>query len=315
MKELLGLPIDASVHGPQIDNIIVVVHWLMLVLFVGWGAFFIYTLVRFRASKHPRANYTGVKSHFSTYSEIGVALFEGFLLVGLAIPVWSNVVTNRPAEKDAVVVNVIAEQFAWNVQYPGADGVFGRRDINLVSADNPIGLDRSDPAGKDDITTINQLHLPIGKPVIVHLTTKDVIHSFGIPLLRVKQDAIPGQSVVVSFTATMTNKDIKAQSVRTYHLKEGEIPRGISVMSARGEYADKDGNVILAPDDFITEDAIKSLISAGFTELKAGSDTPMEIACSQLCGLGHYRMRGAVIVESMEEYQTWLDEEASYLDY
>jgi len=155
MKELLGLPVDASVHGPAIDNIIVIMHWLMLVLFIGWGAFFIYTLIRFRSGKHPRADYAGVKSHLSTYGEIAVAAFEGFLLIGLAIPVWSNVITKYPAEKDAVVINVIAEQFAWNFQYPGKDGLFGRRDIKLVSSDNPIGLDRSDPVGKDDITTIN----------------------------------------------------------------------------------------------------------------------------------------------------------------
>jgi cytochrome c oxidase subunit 2 len=287
----------------------------MLVLLIGWGAFFLYTLVRFRASKHPKADYTGVKSHFSTYSEVGVAVFEGFLLVGLAIPVWSNVVTNRPDEKDAVVINVIAEQFSWNIHYSGKDGIFGRRDVSLVSADNPIGLDRSDPAGKDDIATINQLHLPVGEPVIIHLTTKDVIHSFGIPLLRVKQDAIPGQSIPVTFTATMTNDQLKAASVRTYHLTEGKMPLGISVMSARDEYLDKDGNVILTQDDFMTEEAVKALISAGITELRAGSDTPMEIACAQLCGLGHYRMRGAVVIESMDDYQAWLEEEASYLDY
>ena len=315
MKELLGLPIDASTHGFQIDNIIVVVHWLMLVLFVGWGSFFAYTLLRFRSSKHPKADYGGVKSHFSTYSEIGVALFEGFLLVGLAIPVWSNVVSNYPDEENAIVVNVIAEQFAWNIHYPGKDGIFGRRDISLVSADNPIGLDRTDPAGKDDIAAINQLHLPVDKPVIIHLTTKDVIHSFGIPLLRIKQDAIPGQSIPVTFTATMTNDQLKAASTRTFHLRPGEVPLGISVLSARDEYLDKEGNVLLTPDDFITEDAINALIDAGITELKAGSDTPMEIACAQLCGLGHYRMRGAVVIESKEDFEAWLEEEASYLDY
>ena len=61
-----------------------------------------------------------------------------------------------------------------------------------MSADNPLGLDRTDPAAKDDITTINQLNLPVDRPVLVHLSSKDVIHSFGLYEMRVKQDAIPG---------------------------------------------------------------------------------------------------------------------------
>ena len=75
---------------------------------------------------------------------------------------------------------------------PAPDGKFGRTDIKLVSADNPLGLDRTDPDAKDDITTINQLNLPVDRPVLVHLSSKDVIHSFGLYEMRVKQDAIPG---------------------------------------------------------------------------------------------------------------------------
>jgi cytochrome c oxidase subunit 2 len=139
------------------------------------------------------------------------------------------------------VVNVIAQQFAWNIHYPGPDGVFGRRDINLVDDDNVWGLDRSDPHGKDDITTINQLNLPVNKQVLVELTSQDVIHSFFLPQMRVKQDAIPGMEIPVYFTAVKT------------------------------------GN--------------------------------WEIACAQLCGLGHYRMRGFLNVQTEADYQTWTNEQ------
>ena len=77
MRELLQLPIDASAHGPFVDQIIVILHWLMLVLFVGWGTFFVYSLIRFRKKANPRADYVGVKSHASSYIEVAVALFEG----------------------------------------------------------------------------------------------------------------------------------------------------------------------------------------------------------------------------------------------
>jgi cytochrome c oxidase subunit 2 len=246
MERFLGLPLNASVHGGEIDNMIGLVHWLMLALFIGWGVFFIFTLIKFRSSRNTRASYTGVKSHISSYTEIAVVLVEAVLLVVFAIPIWADVMTEHPDEMESVTVRVVAQQFAWNVHYPGEDGVFGRIDWNLVNEEtNPLGLDRSDPNAKDDITTINQLHLPVDKPILIHLTTKDVIHSFSLPVMRVKQDAIPGMSIPVSFTATQT------------------------------------GN--------------------------------WEIACAQLCGLGHYRMRGYLNIHTEADFQKWLQEQADQL--
>lgn len=314
MHDWLKLPIDASAHGHDIDNLIVIIHWLMAVLFVGWGAFFVYTLIRFRKKANPRADYVGVKSHASSYLEVAVALFEGFLLVGLSIPVWADVWTNYPDEKDAVVIHVVSEQFAWNIHYPGKDGIFGRRDIKLVTAENPIGLDREDPDAKDDITTINNLHIPVGKKILIKLSSKDVIHSFALPLLRVKQDAIPGQQIPITFTATMTTEQIREKMRATYALAAGKVPPQLSSMIAQAEYKAKDGSVILAKGDAFSEEAINKLIEAGVTSVDATQDTPAEIACAQLCGLGHYRMRGTVVLDTPEQYEAWLAEEASYLE-
>lgn len=314
MHDLLGLPIDASVHGEQIDQIIVILHWLMLVLFVGWGSFFVYSLFRFRKKKNPQADYIGVRSHASSYIEVAVALFEGLLLVGFAIPVWSNVWTKYPAEKDAVVIHVVAEQFAWNIHYPGRDGVFGKRDIKLVTSDNPLGLDRSDPNAKDDITTINQLHIPVGKPILIYLTSKDVIHSFALPLLRVKQDAIPGERIPITFTVTMTTNDIREKLKKTFALEQGHIPPRLTTMIAAASYTAADGATILAKGDPITEDALNQLLAAGVKSIEATQDTPTEIACAQLCGLGHYRMRGTLVLDTPEEFQKWLEEEVQYLE-
>jgi cytochrome c oxidase subunit 2 len=239
MLNYLGLPVQASTHAADIDQMISLVHWLMLVLFVGWGAYFVFVLFRFRKSANPVASYAGAKGKISKGTEVAVAIIEVLLLVFYAIPAWAKRVKAFPAENEAVVVRVVAEQFAWNIHYPGPDGKFGRTDIKLVSADNPLGLDRTDPNAKDDITTINQLNLPIDRPVLVHLSSKDVIHSFGLFEMRVKQDAIPGMQIPVWF-----------------------IPNRI------GDY---------------------------------------EIACSQLCGLGHFRMRGFVTIQSAADYQKWYD--------
>ncbi len=314
MHDLLGLPIDASVHGQRIDEIIVILHWLMLVLFVGWGSFFIYSLVRFRKKRNPQADYVGVRTHASSYIEVAVALFEGLLLVGFAIPVWANVWTNYPAEKDAMVIHVVAEQFAWNIHYPGKDGIFGRRDIKLVSSDNPLGLDRSDPDAKDDITTINLLHIPIGKPILIYLTSKDVIHSFALPLLRVKQDAIPGERIPVTFTATMTTEQIREKLKRTYSFDKDHFPAHLTSMIAAATYNGADGSTILSKGDPITEDALQQLLAAGISSIEATQDTPAEIACAQLCGLGHYRMRGTLVLDTPEQFEQWLAEEEQYLE-
>ena len=126
MGELLGLPIQASAHANQIDQMIILVHWLMAVLFVGWGTFFIYTLVRFRAGANPKADYEGVTSHTSSYLEIAVAVVETVLLVGFAIPAWADRVNEFPPDEDSTVIHMIGKQFEWHSHYPGADGRFGR---------------------------------------------------------------------------------------------------------------------------------------------------------------------------------------------
>lgn len=205
MEKHLGLPLNfppnASTHGAELDYLTAIVHWFMLILFVGWGIFYLYCLFRFRKGANPVASYAGAKGKFSTYGEAGIVLVEVVLLVLFAVPIWAKRVGDVPSKTGAVELRVVAEQFAWNVHYPGADGVFGRTDVkNVTAGSNPLGIDFTDPAAKDDVITLNQLHLPVDKPALIYLTSKDVIHSFFLPQMRVKQDAIPGQVVPVYFT-------------------------------------------------------------------------------------------------------------------
>jgi cytochrome c oxidase subunit 2 len=225
---------------------------------VGWGLFFVYALLRFRKGRQPVADHAGVKSKASTWLEVGVAVAEAVLLVGFSIPLWSARVDAFPARSEAVEVRVVGEQFAWNVHYPGPDGRFGKTDRAKIDVQsNPLGLDRSDPAGKDDVTTVNQLHLPVGKPVIVHLSSKDVIHSFALQEMRVKQDAVPGLSIPLWFVPTVTTEEMRRR--------------------------------------------------------KGQPEWNYEISCAQLCGLGHYRMRGFVTVETAEAYDKWIADQVAQL--
>lgn len=201
-----------SEHGPAIDHLMWLVHILMAVLFIGWGALFVYMLIRFRRGRNPRADYHGTRSHASRWGEAAVAVAEGVLLIGFSIPLWHQRVGAEPRPDDALTVDVIAEQFAWNIHYPGPDGVIGRREPELVDLQiNPVGLDPDDPYGEDDVVVLNQLHLPVDEPVVVRLSSKDVIHSFYLPEMRVKQDAIPGLQIPLWFTPTLTTAEMREQ--------------------------------------------------------------------------------------------------------
>lgn len=265
MIELLqyfGLPVGISSVSGRIDEIIVIVHYLMLVLFIGWGIFFIVSLIKFRASKNAKANYKGVESHYSSVLEALIAVIEIVILFGFAFPIWAERVNDVPDSRDAESIRVIAQQYAWNIHYPGPDGKFGETRIDLVDEqDNPIGLDRNSEFAKDDFTTINQFHIPVNRKIRVDLSSKDVIHNFKLPELRVSQDAIPGMVIPVHFTATSTSEDFLKTTIGTKREGKG-----------------------------------------------------LEIACAQLCGLGHYRMKGYVTIHKEEDYQAWLDEQAEYLE-
>jgi len=186
--------------------------------------------------------YAPVKGIATKYIEGFVVVVEIFLLFGLSTPVWLAYKNNVPDAAKALHIRLVAEQFAWNFQYPGKDGKFGKSDPSLISGDNPLGVDPEDPSGKDDLVTVNQLHVPVNRPVIVDVSSKDVIHSFNIPVLRVKQDTVPGQQIPIWFEATQ-------------------------------------------PGHF-------------------------ELACAQLCGLGHYRMRADVLIDTPEEFAKWAAENA-----
>ena len=232
------LPPAASVHAPTIDGMLTHVHEMMLVLFVGWLLYFVYVLFRYRAGRHPVANPAGTRGRVAVVIFAGVVIAEATLLIGSALPLWFTRTGPPPASESPLIIRVVAQQFQWNVHYSGLDGRFGATSMSLITDTNPVGVDRQSPGGADDLVAPGDLHLVVNRPVIIELSSLDVIHSFGIPAMRVKQDVIPGVGSSVWFTPTQT-----------------------------GEF---------------------------------------EVACSQLCGAGHYRMRAVVTVESEAAFRAFL---------
>lgn len=234
------MPDLASRHGAGIDAmlhyLLVTVGGLFLASYLAL-AYFIWRGSR-RQTIGPRVATHRTEVLLSGVLGLGMAIIAEGGVLAIGIPVWSEYFDQVPPA-DAVLVEVTAQQFMWNVRYPGRDDQFGRTDPRFVDdTTNPLGVDHSDPAGKDDVIALNEITVPFGRAVRVRLHSRDVIHSFFLPNFRVKQDAVPGMAPEVLFFPT-----------RTGHF---------------------------------------------------------ELACAELCGLAHYRMRGFFNVVSTQEYEEWL---------
>ena len=234
------LPVAASAAAPGIDHHFVTTFVLMGIVFVAAQLSLGYLVWRYREGG---SSQKVVYTHGNTKLEILWTVLTTILFVGLNLmssSIWASE-RFRPAESGAVRVEVTGMQFAWYFRYPGPDGKFGATKPELEDAsaggEGALGLDTTDPASKDDVV-VNTMVVPVNREIEVILRAHDVIHSFFVPAMRFKQDAVPGLAIHMHFTPTQTG-------------------------------------------DF-------------------------EIACAELCGLGHYRMHGIVRVVSQDEFDKWL---------
>ncbi len=218
----MWLPELASQHGGSIDQLFTTIFWVTGVVLLLVQALLIFVLIRYRRRAHGVATY----SHGSIRLELLWTVVPAIILLALSLMsrnLWATMkgglYADGPRDAAAWQVRVIPQQYQWNITYPGQDARF----------DTP-----------DDVQTINELRLPVNREVLVRLKSRDVIHSFFLPEMRVKQDALPNAYVRVRFKP----------------IKEGR----------------------------------------------------WEIVCAELCGLGHYRMRGFVTVQSDAALEQWLDE-------
>ncbi len=230
----------ASEHGGFIDSLFMATLIITGIVFILTHLLLVYFAFRYKGSGNGDKAfwYPDNKKLEIIWTVIPAVIIISLIVVGQVG--WGKIFHTEPPD-DAFVVEIVGEQFVWNIRYPGEDGEFGRTIPELISRANPIGLDPTDPASEDDIMLLNELRIPLDYPVLLKIRSKDVIHSVFLPNFRVKMDAVPGMTTTFSFTPTM----------------EGEF----------------------------------------------------DLVCAELCGLGHYRMRGYVVVQPMDELEEWLIEQ------
>ena len=190
------LPTDAALHGPSLDHHLLLNIWLACALLALSHVLILFGLAFRRRAHRPL--------HWLTLEYLPLAaltLFFGYLAVR-AHTLWAAQ-RYTGASLSALQVEATGMQFAWYFRYPGKDARFGNTRLDLVAPGegNPLGLDSGDPSSADDLVR-SQLTLPVGREVDLTLRAQDVIHGFNIPELRLKQNAIPGETVHIHFTPT-----------------------------------------------------------------------------------------------------------------
>jgi len=226
----------------QMDDTLTITLVITGIFFVGVNLFLGYMVWRFR---HDAPRHDGHHGHRADYQPENKKL-EIWLVAGTAVGVMALLAPGlivyaeyvRPPH-EAMLMEVVGQQWQWAFRFPGKSGQFGTTDPRYVSGTNPLGLNPDDPRGQDNILVLGpEVHLPLNRPVKVLLRSKDVLHDFYVPPFRARMNMVPG--MVTSFWFTPTKP---------------------------GRY---------------------------------------EILCAQLCGIGHYNMRGIVVVEEQAAFDAWL---------
>jgi len=181
----------------NIDSTIILTFWVTGVVFVAVCLFMAYCVWQYRYRPERKAEYKPEDKKL----EFRLTLLTSLGVVALLAPglvVWNKYIS---VPDDAFKIEVVAYQWGWNYRLPGDDGVLGKTSIDLVSDENPYGLDSNDPNSKDDILVMDaDLHLKINQPVKVELRSFDVLHNFYVPQFRAKMDTLPGIITYYWFT-------------------------------------------------------------------------------------------------------------------
>lgn len=277
------LPEAASEHGAGIDTLMLISMSLIFVVgfftlwLLSWFAF------KYRGNKENRALFFADNDKLEfIWTIIPVIVLAGLIIYGLFA--WTDIM-NVDTEDDPMVVELYAYQFDWRARYSGPDNTLGEANVRLIEGVNQLGVDVSDPNAQDDVI-VNELHLPLGRKVLFKMRSQDVLHSAYMPHFRAQMNCVPGMITQFAFTPSITTENMRLNDDVVGKVgRINKIRRDKSVeLLAKGEEA-------LEPYEF-----------------------DYVLLCNKICGTNHYNMQMKIIVESQEDYDTWMATQPTFAE-
>ena len=273
------LPEASSAHGGEYDQLMWVSFAIIFFVQTITQALLHYFGYKYRGEKGKKALFFADNDRLEfIWTIIPVIVLAGLILWGLYT--WTNIMDVND-EDDPLIVELYAQQFNWTARYGGKDNVLGDASVRLIDIDraNVLGLDESDPNASDDVI-VKELHLPVGRKVNFMMRSQDVLHSAYMPHFRAQMNCVPGMITQFSFTPTVTTAEIR-----------------------------------LNPDVVDKVKRTNALRAKWAAEGRPNSD-PWEfdyiLLCNKICGKSHYNMQMKIIVETEEEFNKWLEEQATF---
>ena len=274
------LPEAASEHGVGIDQLWLISMIIIFIVGIITQWLLHYFAFKYRGRQGQRATFFADNDKLEfIWTIIPVIVLAGLIIYGLFT--WTDIM-NIDTEDDPLVVELYAYQFDWRARYGGADNTLGEANVRLIEGVNQLGVDASDPNAQDDVI-VNELHLPVGRKVLFKMRSQDVLHSAYMPHFRAQMNCVPGMITQFAFTPTKTTEQMRANE----------------------DIMDK-----VARINKIRSKKSEALVLAG--------DEPLEpyvfdytLLCNKICGNTHYNMQMKIVVETQEEYETWMAEQAT----
>ncbi|MCH7784868.1 MAG: cytochrome c oxidase subunit II [Bacteroidetes bacterium] len=274
------LPVSASEHGLEIDQLMLVSMILIFItgIFTEWLLF--YFAFKYRGIKNKKALFYADNHKLEfIWTIIPVIVLAGLIIYGLFT--WTEIMDIN-TDDDPLVVELYAYQFDWRARYAGEDNTLGEANVRLIEGVNQLGVDISDPNAQDDIV-VNELHLPLGRKVLFKMRSQDVLHSAYMPHFRAQMNCVPGMVTQFAFTPIMTTQEMRQEDHIINKVKKiNYLRRKESIkLAAKGEEP-------LEPYEF-----------------------DYLLLCNKICGSNHYNMQMKIIVETLEEYNVWIAQQAT----
>jgi cytochrome c oxidase subunit 2 len=272
---------SASAHGPELDNLMVITMVLIFFVQTITQALLHYFAFKYRGKQGQKALYFADNNRLEfIWSVIPAIVLAGLILYGLYA--WTNIMfVNEKDNKDAIVIELYAQQFKWTARYSGEDDVLGKANVRYIEGVNSLGVDLADPNAQDDFTS-TELHLPKGKRVIFKIRSQDVLHSAYMPHFRAQMNCVPGMVTNFSFIPTVTTAEMREKTAMIEKVSE------INAIRAKKSEA---------------------LVAAGEPALDPYTFDFL-LLCNKICGASHYNMQMRIVVDTPEEYKVWLKENA-----